>query len=303
MTGSRSVTRRAGDAPGQPRGIAYLYLLPALGVYGLFLLVPLLHSGWISLFRWDGLTLGEWVGLDNYRALVADEGLRGAFVHGFVLVLFFAVIPVLVGLGLAAVVQRSRMRGLGFFRAVFFLPQVIAMVVVAMAWRSIYAPDGWLNTALRGLGLGGLARSWLGEEGTALFAVGVVGTWVQTGLAFVLFLAGMGKISTELYESVRIDGGGPMREFFGVTLPALRPEIGVALTLTVIASLRTFDLVYVLTPLGGPAESTSVPAYEIYHRAFQNGQVGSAAAIGVAVTLLVFVISVAITRIAGSEQR
>lgn len=298
MSGAAVTTRRSR----KPRAIAYAYLAPAFLVYALFLLIPLLHSSWISLFRWDGLTLGQWVGLDNYRQLVTDVGLRAAFGHVLVLVLFFAVLPVVLGLLLAAAVHRSRIRGIGFFRTVFFLPQVIAMVVVAMAWRAIYAPDGWLNSALRGIGLDGLTRSWLGEEGTALVSVGVVGTWVQTGLAFVLFLAGMGKISTELYETVRIDGGGAVREFITVTLPALRPEIGVGLTLTVIASLRTFDLVYVLTPLGGPGESTTVPAYEIYHRAFQNGQVGSAAAVGVAVTLLVFVISMAISRIAGSER-
>lgn len=295
--------RNSASTRRESRSLPYAYLLPAFLVYALFLLVPLLHSGWISLFRWDGLTLGEWVGWDNYRALIEEEGLRSAFGHVLVLIAFFAVIPVAIGLLLASLVHRNRIRGMGFFRTVFFLPQVIAMVVVAMAWRSIYAPDGWLNTALRSVGLGEFARSWLGEQDTALFAVGIVGTWVQTGLAFVLFLAGFGKISSELYESVRIDGGGAVREFFTVTLPALRPEIGVALTLTVIAALRTFDLVYILTPLGGPAESTAVPAYVIYHRAFQSGQVGSAAAVGVVVTVLVFLITLAITRIARSGDR
>ncbi|MBP2472821.1 raffinose/stachyose/melibiose transport system permease protein [Crossiella equi] len=287
-------------AAGEPRRVGYLYVLPALAVYTAFLLFPLLHSAWISLFDWDGLTLGRWAGFDNYLDLVADTGLRAAFGHAVVLVVFFAVIPVCLGLVLAAALHRSRVRGLGFFRTAVFLPQVVAMVVVAVAWQQILAPDGPLNSALRALGLS--APNWLGEEGTALLAVGLVGTWVQTGLAVVLFLAGIGRVPGDLYEAARLDGAGVLREFRAVTLPALRPDIGVALTLTVIASLRTFDLVYVMTPLGGPGESTTVPAYEIYHRAFQTGQVGSAAAIGITLTALVFALSLVILRLAGGRR-
>lgn len=289
-------------AAGEPRRVGYLYVVPALAVYVLFLLFPLVHSGWISLFHWDGLSLGTWAGLENYLTLFADGDLRAAFGHALVLVLFFAVLPVCLGLVIAAALHRSRVRGLAFFRTVVFLPQVVAMVVVAVAWQQILAPDGPLNSALRALGLDALAHNWLGEESTALIAVGLVGTWVQTGLTVVLFLAGIGRISGELYEAARLDGAGVFREFRSVTLPALRPDIAVALTLTVIASLRTFDLVYVMTPLGGPGESTTVPAYEIYHRAFQSGQVGSAAAIGITLTALVFALSAVVLRIAGGRR-
>jgi raffinose/stachyose/melibiose transport system permease protein len=179
---------------------------------------------------------------------------------------------------------------------VVFLPQVVAMVVVAVAWRRIYAPDGSLNTLLSAVGLDSLTRGWLGDYDLALSAVGFVGTWFETGLVTVLLLAGMGRISGELYEAARLDGSGPIREFFAVTLPSVRAEVAVALTLTVIAALRTFDLVYVTTR-GGPGNSTSVPSYEVYHRAFELGRVGSAAAIGVSLTIVIFAISFAITRI------
>ncbi|GAA2837133.1 carbohydrate ABC transporter permease [Crossiella cryophila] len=289
-------------AAGEPRRVGYLYVLPALAVYVAFLLFPLLHSAWISLFDWDGLTLGTWAGLDNYFTLFAEAGLRAAFGHALVLIVFFSILPVCLGLVLASALHRSRVRGLGFFRTVVFLPQVIAMVVVAVAWQQILAPDGPLNSALRALGLDAFAFNWLGEESTALIAVGLVGTWVQTGLTVVLFLAGIGRISGDLYEAARLDGAGVLREFRSVTLPALRPDIAVALTLTVISSLRTFDLVYVMTPLGGPGESTTVPAYEIYHRAFQSGQVGSAAAIGITLTVLVFALSAVVLRLAGGRR-
>ena len=288
--------RRTGSPPGEPRRIAYLYLLPGFVVYAAFLLYPLLRSVQLSFYDWDGLTLGTWVGLGNYREIISDAGLRGAFGHALVLMVFFAVIPVCVGLVLASILNRAKVRGLPFFRTVVFLPQVVAMVVVAVAWRRIYAPDGSLNELLGALGLDSLQRGWLGDYTLALPAVGFVGTWFETGLVTVLLLAGMSRISGDLYEAARLDGAGPVREFFAVTLPSVRGEIAVASTLTMIAALRTFDLVYVTTG-GGPGNSTSVPSYEVYHRAFELGRVGSAAAIGVTLTVVILAISLLINRI------
>ncbi|MFG1613877.1 carbohydrate ABC transporter permease [Nonomuraea wenchangensis] len=289
--------RAAGRPPGEPRRVAYLYLLPAFVIYAAFLLFPIGRAVQFSLYDWDGLSVGRWAGLDNYAAILADEGLRAAFGHALVLVVFYALIPLAVGLALAAVLNHAKVRGLGFFRTVVFLPQVVAMVVVAVAWRRVYAPDGTLNALLGALGLDSLTRGWLGDYAFALPAVGVVGTWVETGLVTVLLLAGMSRVPPDLYEAARLDGAGAVREFFAVTLPSVRGEIAVALTLTVIAALRTFDLVYVTTR-GGPGTSTTVPSYEVYHRAFGLGQVGSAAAVGVTLALLIFVISFGINRFA-----
>ena len=146
------------------------------------------------------------------------------------------------------------------------------------------------------MGLDSLARAWLGDYTFSLPAVGVIGTWVSTGLVTVLLLAGMAKIPLEHFESARLDGAGAVREFFSIIVPAVRAEITVALTLTVVASLKTFDLIYVTTR-GGPGSSTTVPSYEIYRRAFELGEVGSAAAVGVTLTALIFVITLAINRI------
>jgi len=283
--------------PGEPRRVAYLYLLPAFVVYAAFLLYPIGRAVQLSLYDWDGLSVGRWAGLSNYAAIVADEGLRDAFVHALVLVGFYALAPLAIGLMLAAILNHAKVRGLGFFRTVVFLPQVVAMVVVAVAWRRVYAPDGTLNGLLDALGLDSLTRGWLGDYTFALPAVGVVGTWFETGLVTVLLLAGMSRIPPELYEAARLDGAGAVKEFFAVTLPSVRGEIAVALTLTVIAALRTFDLVYITTR-GGPGNSTSVPSYEVYHRAFGLSQIGSAAAIGVTLTVIIFAISFVINRFA-----
>jgi raffinose/stachyose/melibiose transport system permease protein len=204
------------------------------------------------------------------------------------------VLPVIIGLGLAGLMARARVRGLAFFRTILFLPQVIAMVVVAVMWKMIYDPsDGALNRILGWFGIEG--KSWLGDFSLALPSIGIVGTWVYYGLAMVLLTAGVQKIPQSLFDAARVDGAGPVREFFAVTLPALRGEIAVALTLTTIYALRNFDLVY-NTTRGGPGDSTSVPAFQVYTRAFETGQVGSAAAFGITLTAIIFVISLGINR-------
>jgi raffinose/stachyose/melibiose transport system permease protein len=280
---------------GQRRWMPYAYLAPALLLLGGFLLYPLARSVQYSLYSWDGLGASSFVGLDNYVALVQEEQLRDAFGHALVLIGFFSLLPLAIGLLLAAVLNRGRVRGLGLFRTVVFLPQVIAMVVVAVAWRQIYAPEGTLNTVLRAVGLEQLTRSWLGDYTWTLPAVGMVGTWVQMGLVTVLLLAGMARLPREHYEAARLDGAGAVREFFSLTLPSIRAEIAVALTLTIVAALKTFDLVYVTTG-GGPGTSTTVPAYEVFQRAFREGAVGSAAAIAVTLTVLIFAINLVVNR-------
>jgi raffinose/stachyose/melibiose transport system permease protein len=284
--------------PGEPRRVGYLYLAPALAVFAAFVLAPLGHAFWLSLFEWDGVTLGTWVGLDNYGDVATDPALRRAFFHALVLIVFYALLPVGIGLVLAGLLARVRVRGLALFRTVLFLPQVIAMVVVAVMWRMIYDPrNGALNELLRAIGLGSLTQSWLGDFDLALPSVGLIGTWVWIGLAMVLLTAGVQKIPPSLYDAARVDGAGVVREFLAVTLPGLRGEIAVALTLCTIAALRNFDLIYITTQ-GGPGQATSVPAFQVYDRAFQSGQVGSAAAIGLTLTAIIFAFSFAINRTA-----
>lgn len=287
---------RQSGPPGEPRRVAWLYLLPALLVYGAFALYPLLRAGWISLYDWDGLTVGSWAGLSNYTEVLTDERLRAALLHALVLMVFYAVLPLLIGLVLAGIMHRSRVRGLGFFRTVVFLPQVVAMVVIAVAWRRVYASEGSLNSLLSAIGLDSLTRGWLGDYTFALPSVGVIGTWFETGLVTVLLLAGLSQVPKDLYEAARLDGAGPIREFLAVSLPSIRGEIAVALTLTVIASLKTFDLIF-MTTKGGPGHSTTVPSYEVYRQGFEQGAVGLASAVGVVLTLIIFAISFVITRL------
>lgn len=287
--------RRKGRLPTAAR--PFLYLAPAALVYSLFLLAPLVHTIWISFFDWDGLTLAKWVGLDNYVQALEDPELRGALGHSLVLIVFYSVLPIAAALLLTGIMVRApRLRGLGVARVILFLPQVLATVVIATLWAEILAPDGPVNQLLGAIGLGGLERAWLGTFDTALPAVGIIGTWIQTGFCLVLFLAGTAQIPRELYEAARVDGANPFQEFFAVTLPGLRGQIAIAAVLTVTAALRTFDVIYITTG-GGPGTATQVPAYEIYHRAFTINEVGSACALGVLLTIIIFFLTLLITRL------
>ena len=282
--------------PGEPRRIGYAYLAPAFLVYALFALWPFVHSIFLSFFSWDGVGPRRYVGFANYRAIVDNSELRDAFIHAFVLIFFYSVLPTLLALLLVSIMSRSRIRGLTAFRTVLFLPYVIAPTAVAVIWRWLLAPGGPVNGLLSDVGLKSLPRPWLGDFTFALPSVGLIGTWVLLGLAMVLLLAGVQKIPTELYDAARIDGAGAWWEFRAVTLPGLRYEIAVVLVLTVTAALRNFDVIYVLTS-GGPGTSTTVPSWLVYNQAFVVGAVGAAAALGITLAALIVVVNVLITRI------
>src|SRR5690625_3570946 len=220
--------------------VPYLYLGPALIFFGGFALYPVVRSAQFSLYQWDGLGESTFVGGANYIDIFTDPTLRAAFGHALVLIAFFALLPLCFGLALAGILTRSRIHGLCFFRTVIFLPQVIAMVVVAVAWRHIYAPNGPLNSVLTSVGLGNWTKAWLGDYSWSLPAVGFVGTWVQLGLVTVLLMAGMSKISPEIYQAARLDGAGPIRGFVAITLPQVRGEVAVALALTDVAAAKPF---------------------------------------------------------------
>jgi raffinose/stachyose/melibiose transport system permease protein len=293
---SRPRKGRGGGPPGAPRRVAYLYLLPALLLYLVFVVGPLLHTVWLSLFDWDGVTVGTWTGLTNYVDALGDPSIRQMFGRSLVLIAFYSVVPISVGLFLTAILSFRRLAGLTFYRAVLFVPQIVSLIVVSVAWQWMYADTGVVNEGLRGVGLGSVARAWLGDFTWSLSAIGLIGAWLMTGLCMVFFLSGVQKIDPDLYDAARVDGCGPVREFFAVTLPGLRNEIAVSLTFTVIAALRAFDLIFVLTK-GGPGDATTVPGIEIYRRAFEKGQVGSASAIAVLLTAIIFAVTYAITRV------
>lgn len=287
--------RRSRGAPGRPRLIAFVYIAPAILFFATFVVFPVAGTVNASFYQWNGITQATWVGFDNYVDIVNDEKLIGSFRNSLVFVFFFSLLPVSIGLLIAAVMGRHPIRGLTVFRVILFVPQVVALIVSALAWRWMYATEGAVNQILSAVGLGSITRAWLGDFTWALPAVGFIGTWIMVGLTMILFLSGIQKIDPALYEAARMDGAGPIQEFFAVTLPGLRGEVAVALSITMIAALKTFDVVFATTG-GGPGSSTLVPAIAVFRLAFRESQVGAASAVAVVLAIVVGLVVVLINR-------
>jgi raffinose/stachyose/melibiose transport system permease protein len=266
--------------------LSALYVVPALAFLALVLLVPLGMTAGLSLTSWDGLGPIKWVGLSNYVAFARDPIVITAMGNAVVLTVFTLAIPIVIGLATAIVLSRIGRRLRTLWRTLLFLPAVIAPVVVAVGWRLIYEPTtGLLNKLLDAVGLSGLTQPWLGDFALALPATGVVATWMEYGLVMVLFLAGIQRISPELFDAAKVDGAGIGGEVRHVTIPGLRYELLVAVVVTLIDSFRNFALIFNLTR-GGPGNATVVPVLEVYRRGILHGQVGSASAIGITITVV-----------------
>ncbi|MCR6491963.1 carbohydrate ABC transporter permease [Cellulomonas sp. P24] len=271
-------------------GLALALVAPAVLAYVIFVIRPIAMTVQYSFYKWDGITPSTWVGLSNYVEIFHNPELSGSIINAFELIVFFSLFPVALGLFTANAIRGFATSKLAVVsRTVLFLPQIIPLVAAGIMWSWQLSTDGMVNQLLRLVGLGGVARAWLGDFSTALPAVGVIGAWVLFGLCMLLLLAGMTKIDPSLYEAARVDGAGPFREFFAITLPSLRQEIVVCLTVTVISALASFDIVYIATQ-GGPGNSTLVPGLEIYYLAFFQREVGMASALAVALMVLVLAV-------------
>jgi raffinose/stachyose/melibiose transport system permease protein len=297
---SRPGIRRLGGTGGRRRDrrwAGWLFALPALVFYALFNLRPVLESIQYSFYDWDGIGVSTFVGLDNYKAVFTEPDLIGSLGHAFYLVLFYSVLPVTFGLVAAATMREIKGRYSGALaRTALFLPQIIPRAAAGVAWTWMYSTDGTVNQILYALGLGAVARPWLGDYTWALTAVGFIGTWLSTGFCTLLLMAGIGRIDGGLYEAARLDGAGPFSQFRYVTFPGLRQEIGVAVTVTIISALASFDVVYLATQ-GGPGTQTMVPGVEVYNLAFTASRVGAGAALAIVLSIVVVAIVVPLQRL------
>ncbi|AZH83738.1 sugar ABC transporter permease [Plantibacter sp. PA-3-X8] len=304
MTGTIAPRRARGrTAARRAVLIGWLFTIPALLAYIGFVVYPLLTGVQYSFYRWNGVGPSEWVGFANYLRVFTDPDLLGSIGNAFILIVFFTAIPVSAGLVLANLMRSMRPGPFSTVsQTILFLPQIIPLAAAGIAWSWMYAQTGAVNQILGAVGLGGLARPWLGDFQTALPAVGLIGSWVLTGLCTVLFLTGIGKIDSSLYEAIRLDGAGWLREFTTITVPGLRQEISVLVTITVIAALSSFDIIYTTT-LGGPGRSTLVPGISIYRIGFTQSDVGLASAFGIVLMVLVLACVLPLQRLAKVSDR
>lgn len=266
----------------------FLYVLPAVLVYAVFLLLPLLASLGISFTEWDGTSLPVFSGVSNYLRMFSDPVFWIALGNNAILMLFYTLLPISIGLLLCSFLYDTRNNSeRSVLRILFFLPYIMPMAVLGVVWRWLYNPAfGPIDQLLRAIGLPQLAMSWLGDFTWALPAVGLVATWYFFGFCLVLFMAGLQRMDPSLLEAADLDGSSRRQKFMRITLPALRPEVRIALLLTVIASLKAFDLVYVMTQ-GGPGTSTMVANIFMYKQGFDLHYFGYASSVAVFSMLIV----------------
>ncbi|MEU5880064.1 sugar ABC transporter permease [Spirillospora sp. NPDC047279] len=265
------------------------FLSPALLLFALLVLVPILYALYTSLFKWGGFGAPEtFVGLDNFTALLQDEVFLGDLWRGFVLIALSVGIQLPFALSMA-VLLNQRLRGRAFYRLLFFAPYVLSEVITGVLFTMIFSPDsGLADHVLDLVGLGDLGITWFASPATVLPTIFLVMTWKYFGFHMILYLAGLQSIPRDVLEAAAIDGAGAWQRFRHVTLPLLGPTIRISVFLSVIGAIQLFDLVWVITA-GGPVHASETMAITMFQFGFKRYQVGYASAISVVMFLISFV--------------
>jgi multiple sugar transport system permease protein/raffinose/stachyose/melibiose transport system permease protein len=292
--------RRAARSGGRGRSASvagYLFVLPVVLFFAVFVGYPFLRTMYLSLTRWSGFGEPQFIGAENFRNLASDpvfwDALRTTFVFTAACTVLQTVLPLL----LAVLLNRGWRLGV-LFRTVVFIPAVVSFVVTGALWQMVYDPNfGTLNEFLDAIGLGALAHPWLADSGTVLPALVLVSLWQAAGLYMLIFLAGLQGIDPALYEAARIDGASARQQFRHVTVPMLRNVTAVVVLLNVVNGFKTFDVIYVMTG-GGPNRASEVLGTYLYGLAFGSAA-GAVPSFGyaTAISMVVFVLCLAATLI------
>jgi len=268
-----------------------VFLAPAIALYVVFLIVPVVQAVRYSTYDWNGLgALSDYVGLDNYREAFGDPAFRQAMEHNGILVVLSLVFQLPLALGVALLLDR-RMRGRGLLRVIFFAPYVLSEAITAVIFLQLLQPDGLVDEVLRGMGLGALVQLWLADLGLVFYTLFVVITWKYIGFAIILFLAGLQGVPDELHEAAAMDGASSWQSLRLVTLPLLGPTIRIWAFLAIIGSIQLFDIVWIMT-LGGPAGASSTMATYMVDQGVNSYRIGYATSVAVILFAVCFVFSI-----------
>jgi raffinose/stachyose/melibiose transport system permease protein len=277
----------------------FLFLLPALTIFLIFVVYPILRSVYFSMFNWKGLGAAtEFVGLGNYLAILSDQIFLKAVGNGFLIVALSLTIQLPLALALALMVGRD-LPGRAFFRVIFFMPYVFSEVITAIMWLGLYNPDpdrGFIN-ALLILIPGVKSVAWLGNTNTVLAALFFVLTWKYFGLYMLLFMAGLQNIPAEIEEAAGIDGANRRQLLTRITLPLLAGTIRTCVYLSIVGSLQQFVLVWVMTK-GGPVNASEVMASYMYRFGFVRFWFGYGCAVAIVMFLICLTFSLIYQRLA-----
>jgi putative chitobiose transport system permease protein len=277
----------------QQRLTPYLFLLPALLILGLTVFWPALQAFYLSFTRYEyDLTQPpQWVGFANFRRLWADpvfwQTLRNTVLY------LVGVVPILVVAPLAlAILVNQKLRGIHWFRAAYYTPVVISMVVAGIAWKWLYAENGLLNQLLKQLGV--LATDgipWLTSPNWAIFSIMAVTVWKGLGYYMVIYLAGLQSVPADLYEAAAMDGSDGIRKHWDITVPLMKPYMVLVAVISAISATKVFEEVYIMTQ-GGPRNSSKTIVYYLYEQAFQNLEISYACTIGLVLFLVILGLSI-----------
>ncbi len=278
---------------------AFLFILPALVIYSVFYIYPMLELVRFSFLGWDGLGTQRYVGFNNYEQLFQDDIFWLALKHNIIWVVGAMIIPVTAGLLIAILLVRTQMKGKIIFRTLYFMPQVLSSVIVAIIWGWIYNPSyGALNTMLNGIGLSVLIprTGFLGSQDFALLALFVAWSWVHYGFTMVIFIAGLSGIDEVYFDAAKVNGANLWQQLRFVLIPFMRGSITTAVLVTAISAFQVFDLVFIMTN-GGPGRSTTVTTLYMINNAFFFQKVGYGATIAVVFSAILLTLSLVFLRI------
>jgi raffinose/stachyose/melibiose transport system permease protein len=273
----------------ETRLTAILFLLPAVVIFGVFVLWPITKSARYSFYDWNGVgPLNDYVGTDNYNTLIHDPIFWKALQHNAIVVLWSIGTQIPLAIGLALLLTRG-LKGSTLFRTLYFAPMVLSEVIVGVIWRWIYHPYfGMANGLL--LDLGFKRQGWLGNEDLSLLCILIATTWRYLGFYIVIFIAAIEGIPSELYEAASIDGANSFQLHRYITLPQLKPTIRISVVLMIVGALKCFDLIWVLTQ-GGPSNSSEVVATYMFKKAFQANNWGYGSTLAFVLFQIAFVVS------------
>lgn len=296
----------AGSSSSRPRRTGpawepYLYLLPGLVVFTLFVAGPIVAAIALSLTAWNGISwdTATFIGIENYVDAFNEPRFWTALWHNLILIPYFVILPTILGLAPAALVHQMKLRGAALFQAGLFLPYIMPGVLIGVVWRWMLNPVfGPVNSVLKDWGY--RPPTWLADFTWALPTIGLIGAWAAYGFCYVVFVAGIQKIPAELYDAARLDGANGWQEFAAVTLPGLRREIAVVLAVNLIGALRAFDVVKATTD-GGPGDSTSVLALFMMN-SLDGNRAGYAIAIAIFLAVVTLALSLAVLRLFGDPD-
>ncbi|WP_181346913.1 carbohydrate ABC transporter permease [Thalassobacillus sp. CUG 92003] len=267
----------------------FLFLLPGCLILGTFVFFPMLHALWLSFTDYNMIQNASFVGLANYSELFKDDLFWKVLLNTIIYVV--GVVPALVIVPIfVAVLINQEIKGAVFFRSAFFLPVVTSLVVAGLAWDLIYKEHGVLNYFLETTGMIDDPIQWLTSPSTALYAVMVVTVWKGIGYYMVIYLAGLQSIPESLYEAAKIDGANWWQQVTRITIPMLMPFIALVSIMSVIAAMKVFEEIYIMTG-GGPLHSSETLVFYIYTEAFSNLDMGYASAAGVVLFIFTLILT------------